>query len=493
MPESSVAWGLPPLLLAAIVYVPITRNYFASDDFLHLYQIADHTPWYFLAIPNGGHIYATRNAVFLLTNWLFGTWPEPYFWCAWITHLVNVWLLFDLTRRLTVDGRLACVAATLFGTCPLAEGSLGFYSVYGHALATTAALVIFDQVARLAERDRSPGAPTLCLWYALALVGATSFGVGIGVALVLPFVLLLLLPASARAARVWVPFLSLLAVIPILYVVLIRVYAWVSAQPLSAIDMAAVLTLPYLRYIPLILFRLIGLGLGRLLFGFVSPAPWEPWISGVLEALLVVWLAAVAWRSPGQPRRTIAAYALLAIACYGMIVVGRAAFLYGASAELLATNSRYHYLGLAFLAVLLALGLAQTPAPRWFSRRAQGAAVAAWLAFTLVAFALIGPRVDHHAAARAQVADFIAAVHREVAAQPAGTVVYIRNRSFLPLPNPLLPPELFPGWAAAFTVFFPRDEVDGRRVRFVEPNRAVLGSALRGARTRALLVAAPGA
>jgi len=48
--------------------------------------------------------------------------------------------------------------------------------------------------------------------------------------------------------------------------------------------------------------------------------------------------------------------------------------------------------------------------------------------------------------------------------------------------------ELFPGWAGVFTLFFPSNVVDGRRVDFVVADPTVIEAHRSGKRTAGLLV-----
>src|SRR5689334_48743 len=82
------------LLLPALVYHSITRNYFHADDFLHLQDIANESVARFVLTPMAGHLYLVRNVVFELCHWAFGTNPVGYLWVAFLTHLLNVGLLF---------------------------------------------------------------------------------------------------------------------------------------------------------------------------------------------------------------------------------------------------------------------------------------------------------------------------------------------------------------------------------------------------------------
>src|SRR5262245_52561699 len=127
---------LPPLALSAVVFHGIVGNFFFTDDFLHLFQIAEN-PWRFLIEPYSGHVYLTRNALFWAFAAAFDGQPAPYFWIVLATHLLNVYLLFRVLRALFGSDRLACFGAALWGACPVHEGVLGWYAVYGQAVATT--------------------------------------------------------------------------------------------------------------------------------------------------------------------------------------------------------------------------------------------------------------------------------------------------------------------------------------------------------------------
>ena len=51
------------LAFTAAVYLPLTQNYFHTDDFLNLYQILNEPLPTYLLTPHGGHVLLTRNAL----------------------------------------------------------------------------------------------------------------------------------------------------------------------------------------------------------------------------------------------------------------------------------------------------------------------------------------------------------------------------------------------------------------------------------------------
>jgi len=472
-----------PIALATIRYYPIIQNYFFSDDFLNLYHIADDPLLKYLVTPNGGHVLLTRNAIFYLSLQLFGTDPRYYFWIVLLTHLINVALLFRVIQVLTASSLLASFGAALWGMSPLHEGTLGWYSVYGQVLVATCALVILYQALRGAAEGEPPRRATRAVWYVLALAAASSFGTGTGIAIVLPVVLGLLLPAHAGGWKGRLPLLSLVVVVPVFYVAQIWAY-----QYLSGVDLRTGATFgiffsdgeAILRFC----LRLMAFGLTHLVGGAAPPAtlPIQYAILGGFGIAVIL----LAWTADVRVRRQLTACALLAVTTYGVIAFGRGALqalLVRPPVDVVPLLPRYHYTGQLFLTLVLCALLGRLADV--FTVRFGSMLLAAWYAVTLVAFAIWTTPLDHHAEARDGTRDTLAAIRAAVAAEPPGGTVRIENRVFAPLP---FVPTLFPGWAAAFTIFFPENVVEGRRVYFVERRPAVIESVRSGKRMGSLLV-----
>jgi hypothetical protein len=473
---------LLPLALSAFTLRTITANYFDLDDFPNLFQIADDHPLAYLLTPYLGHVLVARNAVFYLMFQLFATDAAAYFWSALLTHLVNVWLAFLVVRELTGNPRLAAFGATMWGTSPLHEGSLGWYSAYGHLLVATALLIILLQAARAVARGQRVTRAQVTLWYALALVAATSFGNGLAVAVALPFALLCFLTPELRPEGARLPLGSLLVVVPALYFGLMAFYIHGLGRPaFLALDLGLVLSA--WRAIPLFAVRLLSLGTIRLLFGpyfptwMASPGVW--YLATALGAAGCLWAA----RRSAEIRRPLAGCALLLLATYGSIAVGRAVFFAPMPIDALLALSRYHYVGQLLL--MLAICLALQRAVEAISAAAQRAALGAWCVATLALYVCCAADLDHHDAARADVERELAVIRAAISAQAPGEVVRIDNT------NSTLYPfwNHFPGRAALFVIFYPDNTVDGRRVYFVEPNPVRLRQAPRGRRTGTLFVA----
>ena len=140
--RSTVLAPLLPLVAALAVWTPLRHNFFWSDDFVHLYDIATRSLWSFSSELFLGQLYLVRDLVFAGLFHAFGPDPRPYFWSVLLTHAVNVLLLERAIRAFAGDVVLSAVGAVLWGTCPVLEGALGWYSAYGRVLLTTLVLVV---------------------------------------------------------------------------------------------------------------------------------------------------------------------------------------------------------------------------------------------------------------------------------------------------------------------------------------------------------------
>lgn len=485
-------WCGVPLLLAAAVYAPVLGNYFFGDDLLNLYSIVNKPLVEFLVTPYGNHLLVTRNAIYALCFQLFGTEPRWYFLSMLITHLVNVALLFRVIRHLTGSARLACLGATLWGTCPLSEGALGWYAVYGHVLVATIFLWLFLQLILIGE-GKPVGRGTPWLWALLLLAASTSFGVGIALTLVFPLIVRLMLPPTPQRARLVAVAVVAALVVVGLYFGLHRLAADLYDAGRTAPSQLAMLFVNLNRYarLALLFVNLLGFGLSSVLLGsLVTWIPYGSALSLAAIALYAVALIAVLARGAAPGRRQLLAMILVGLACYAMIAAGRVSYFQNLS-TLLLQATRYHYLASLPFAVALCLILSQLHAWRPLGRAAGTALVAGWIGATAIGFLADGRRIDNHDAERRITTAAVAQLQRQIDAAAPGADVYIENRPFTGVgPFLVRNPKVYPGLAALFAVFFPDNTVDGRRVLFVEPDEIVRAAAARGRRTADLLVAA---
>lgn len=482
---------LIPLALSGFVYAPLTGVYFHADDFLNLFLIVNKNLGEYLLRPHGAHLLVTRNAVFYAFFQLFGAEPRYYFWAVLLTHLLNVWLLFVLVRRLTGSGHVAAFAATLWGICPAHRGALGWYSVYGQVIVATIVLIILNQAIRAATGERRPSSGSVVLWPLLLLLASTSFGVGIGLTVVSPLVLFLLLPPSPQRTTVCLVLLLLAAAAPFLYPAMIELYNDLYGPSSEALAASIMLEQFGASTKPLMMTAYLFLhGLTALLLGF-----WEASVprSGTATLLVVapfLIALAITWLRYSSPLRgRLAAFLIAAGACYAIIAAGRSQFYDPTGVAAGAAEPRYHYVATLPLAVVLALilisvgqGLFRHPGASWLFLLGG---------LTLAVFPYSRQRtfINSYPAARKEVEAVKNAVQAQVMAAPPGGDVYIRNRPFRAVGFMYVDNQVaFPGWAAVFTIFFPSNVVDGRRVYFTVEDFFVASMAKKGRRTADLII-----
>jgi hypothetical protein len=315
-----------------------------------------------------------------------------------------------------------------------------------------------------------------------------SFGVGIGFALALPVVVACVAPESRRAARWGVPLWSLFVVVPALYVALHWLSGLFSADGLSMPRTLLTLAVQYAAVIPARFAQLLGYGVMHLSLSFAwEPTYYSDGAAYALVGMLVLCGMLVVWRGTTDVRRALAASALLTLACYATIVAGRVAVFNDYSTAIVISQPRYHYAGLVPVTIMLCVLLSYVGSQLRLRPPFTSALLALSLVLLIAAYARSGFTVDNHDLAKRQTQAALDTIQSQIDAQVAGTDVYIDNRGFAPFPGGVPKPQ-FPGWAAAFVIFYPDNTVAGRRVHFVDPQVAVCIASARGKRSRGLIV-----
>jgi hypothetical protein len=165
-------------------------------------------------------------------------------------------------------------------------------------------------------------------------------------------------------------------------------------------------------------------------------------------------------------RQAIIVAGVLALAIYASVSVGRAAAydLNQASLVEMARESRYQYLPLALLALILCAalrGIGETG-------RAAGELVlvgaALWVGARGVAFVQWPVALPMWEDERADQEELVRTVWDEVRRTPPGRIVWIQNRPFAPT---RLLGQFMPGWAGMYVVLFPANTLGGHQVRFL--------------------------
>jgi hypothetical protein len=470
--------SLAPLLclvavaLSAVVYFPLTRVYFISDDFANMLRIVDRGALHFLFEPFGGHMLFVRNGLFILHFEMFGLWAEPYGWITLLTHLLNVVLVFRVGSALTRSPALGAFAGVLWGASHLQNGALGWYSVYGQVVAGTLFLVVLDRV--LASPGEEPIRPrAAALWATLLVLGATCFGVGISLALAAPFVIFLLLPSTLRDKKVR----AIVASIPVAVIALYFVSRWVFFlfEPIPASE-AMTFQLAFSKLGPnVVMFGyLMAIGASGLLHGFAIPQelfqPAPPPDAVLVSVYAAVVVAALAL-GKGETRRRIAALLVASAAVYGLIALGRANtyLMWDTPPSVSARTGRYHYVGTIPLALALAVAVGEARRLVRVPWLVDGVALVGWAGYLAWSYATSTWHVDERKESRATVEETLEDFQVRARAAPPGADLLIPNTPLPPHVTAFMGYEGVPGPAALFALTHSTDLLLGHRVRFVAP------------------------
>jgi hypothetical protein len=472
-----VSWatlaGVIPVALTAWVYWPLTGSWFWADDFVNMASIANDGFFRFVLRPFGGHNLLVRNAIFYTWWQLFGLHAAPYFWTVLLTHLLNVWLMFQLLRTLTASTTLACFGATLWGASPIVVGTLGWYSVFGQVVVGTMFLVVLRRLAELSRADAPLPARTAWTWYALLLLGTLCFGVGLGVALAFPVALFVMLPGAWRQPRVRIAYLALPIVTVLLYLAFRRLYPLLfeplpfeelTTQPAGVRDLPSVLAGVW----NLVCFAVSEYPRGFFWAGKVYPDR----ASSIVLALAGAAVAALVWRGGPGARRAAVALASLSVGIYFAIALGRTWLL---PLPRMAAQLRYHYVAAIPIVALLCMALQEIGRLPVLRRVPRGPVLLAALALFAWGRTRSSFHVELNAAPRLTVEAALKRIAGQVGPVPPGQTAYIENGTGSKVMlGPVMRDIDFPGLAAIFLITHDDDQQDGRTVRFLERDPAVL-------------------
>ena len=478
---------LVPALAAVVAGYPILGNGLYGDDYLHLIELATAGPREMLLAPVAGHMCLVRNFIFYLCYLAFGVEPLGYFIIALATHVLASVLVAAVSRRVTGDALVSCLAGVLFAVAPTNQGTIGYYSVYGHALAAVLVLLALLVVTPMAG-DTSPLRPRAAVLAAsLVLAASQCFGTGAAVAVVFPVVAVLLRPAILRDVRVCAIVVSIPVVVLASWFAMNATRTRLNPMGIKAVVFWA-MAASHMRDIAHVGGHLFGIGIDGLLLGAASlETAYGAAPSVVAIVAFVLAVSATLLLSGGRTRRALLACLTAAGSCYAAVAAGRAAYIVAAypGDQLLTTlenSPRFHYLAQAILAIVVALALAEVRR-RLTRPGAVAVAVSAWIAWAVASTAALTPAavrpgdVERTTIARAR-SQLEEAIRRE----PPGATVCLLVKP-VPITSLVQEPSV-----VVYLLWYPSDEFEGRRVRFVSSDPKVLALRDRGGRIQRLLL-----
>jgi hypothetical protein len=487
---ADVAGLVAALGVAAAAYGTIVFNYFHGDDFLNLEMIVNNSFWFYVLQPFGGHVLLGRDAVFWITHAFAGTRASAYFASALAIHLVNVALVYLAARRLGCAPALSALVAGLWGAAPVQEGTLGWYSAFGMALASVplALLLLVASTAHPAG-ERRFGRREWWTYAGLALVAAATFGVGLGIAMALPFAVRILVGPRVFGRAFWVRGCVLIVTTAIGYFLVHQLYDRLYHEDAESGLYAIVGGLRFWWIPPRMLAHLLLVAPIALVGGHLVPIAAYP-SPGSIALSAAVWvLVASAVVAGSEPTRRYVGFALaLMLGTYGMIALGRAvlAAILSNAPAFGALQARYQYAPTMCLALVLAVAMREMGERLGLGPRVWWSTFAIATIANTAAALHHGWRIDHFEVDRLETkrarVEISAALARARPDEPA----YVVNRLFAPAGLSSL---YFGGLAGVYTIFFADDPA--HPIYFVESNEELRRRIRPGTRLARVIVAPP--
>jgi hypothetical protein len=478
----------PAVALAATVAVQglILGSDFVDEDLRHFYGIQETGLIDSAFSPYGSHFIAAFVLAIAGMYELFGLNAFWHFAVLLLTHVLNVALLYGITRALSGNRWLAAVAAALWGASCAFHSTLQWFSAYSHILGVAAMLWALWEIARAVEARRPPTNWALLRVSVVLFAGSATELTGSLVAAVFPVVAFLMLPRESS------PLKSALKLTPTAALSI----AVVLIGSLAKAD-APMLYFSYERTaVALIYLMLYGIGVipaGPLVTLDVEENPKtilgndSDGIALAISAVITVGLAAaVAWRfvrGDWAERRTLLALVGLAALLYAAVAIGRSGFTWGKTLVWLATRGRYHYDANPTLVIAVALALAKLrPSFVWPPKHVVKISLALLAGSWLVANHVVSRLTYLNGGGRHEwTRDWTnltsASIELFAMRIPERGTLYVRNDRFKPasLMFAMGAPEvLFPGIGAHWIVYHGPEDFQGRTIRFVEENPELL-------------------
>jgi hypothetical protein len=472
-----------PLISSVVIQCTIIKNFFISDDFIHLYQAANMDFWEFLITPHGGHVLPVLSSLFYIFLKLFGINSQYYFIIVLLTHLINVALLYYVILFFTGKRNIALFFSTLWGISPINQASLGWFSAFGYVIVVTFLLLILLDIGRIKTAAMKPHPVMFIKWLIILLLSSLTFGVGMSITMSFFMVSWLLLYETKYRIKTTLFLIGVATTVPITYLCLMHLYSRISGIS------SMVPSLPYesLHFWVLttkMLLNMISYGMCTLLTGpyliFSTKLAFP--ISYIAISVVCLFLIAAFIRASKYSRLQMLAYLLLVLTVSFFISFGRANacdWFKTTTQELIITSERYFYVINIICSLLLSVGYESFPFMKKLKTRLPDYILPTFIIAILFipslwCVKLVIPNSGYHA--RNDFHTMTKQIEKAIDVNQPKENYYFMNMDintssifFLGMDK-----SNFPGIAAMYVIAFPCNEFSGKRVYFVEKDHELV-------------------
>ncbi|NQX87296.1 MAG: hypothetical protein HRT77_01390 [Halioglobus sp.] len=483
-----LAWYLP-LLLVVIVHWGIYSKGLRSDDFLHLYKMANWPFFEIVGAQHGGHLLYSFNIVVWLVQQIFGSASGVFFSLALLLHFISAVLIYRISDIFTQRKILSLFVALLWGMCPLSQSSLVWISVHGQVYATAALLWVFLDTAKYSTHGTFPGSATILRHGILLLIAGTSFGTGLAVGFA--FFVVFLWPTWGK--QQWRLLLAYLTFSVLLLFLFMASHESQANWNFYNEDIGSVLSSwTHLFGIADVLAKLFLIGSTGLVLGPLFSQDFVPVANIVSTATLFgvlvtfpgfvfCWLCA-----KRKEKQRLMVLLILTAAAYGVIALARQPLdAVNPNNLTIALGARYHYLSTAFLAIALSVGINAVIDKYPTKHDKTGVFLfSVWLLLSVGPY-IYAARPDVSASDKSRenrLNRLVAILEKAANSPPDSNVVIIQN---VPFSVGYILPEVLPGLAGFYIAMYPENHFEGKQVIFVEKSIDLVKSVRQQGNTRA--------
>ena len=469
------------LAVILIANIHVLSSFFWMDDFLHFYQIANWNPLEFIFYPFGGHVFIFKHTIFYLMFKLFGVNSVMYFVTVLLTHLGNAYLLYKLIHLLIEKPSLAAAGTMVWGISPVNYGTMGIYCTYGQVLVCFLFLLFLYDLLRVEKKKMLFSLSIGIRWSIYLFLMATSFGNGLAIACLSPFAIVIVLWENDQKWKIAASILPVVAIILVLFIFKDAIYYYFSGEVIHSTPLPLSVALDHYRIILEMFIRMCAFGIYTIaafpIFIITYMPSWSPPypMLAFFISLFVVILFLVAFFHSKDHKRHYFVLSLIFLGLLGLTAYARAVAyqFFGISASSASMMLRYYYV--VFIPIVLILSLMVKELLDSYLKISK--VVVALIYITIASsiypsmnLARVIDPMQHYFASKEKKLynETINDIEKTIRAYPAGSSIFIDNtmkNHFLIFDSSIT---AFPGKAAVFTIRYPNNIFEGRRVYFIE-------------------------
>jgi hypothetical protein len=463
--------------LAAVLVVnfQLLFTFFFADDFLWFYQISNWNPLEFIFLSIGGHLFIFRNLILYCMFKLFGLNSVVYFLTVLLTHLGSAYILYKIIYLLTNKPQIAAVGMMIWGICPVNYATLAWYSAYGQILVGFFFLLFLYDLLRMEKGKILFSMKIVIRWSIYLFLMAASYGTGLAIACLSPIVIVIILWKNNQKWKIAAAMLPVIALILLLFIFKDSIYYYFSGEVSNTKPVALGVALSNYKIILEMFIRMCAYSIYCMAaFPMLFLSSTKKFSTTAFISIPVIILFIVLFFRSKEYRRHYAVLSLIFLGLIGLTAYGRAPILnaFGLTMAAAAITPRYYYV--IFIMVVLILSLM---ADELFNSFPKMAKVIVPFVFIVIALSIypsidLAKRIDIYNSSvkvRKIYYNTITDIEKTIRAYPEGSFVLIDNKMNDPIIPTLFPSDTdFPGKAAIFSIKYPNNTVEGRRVYFVE-------------------------